>query len=234
MKINELTALNFRRFKELRMCFSKRLNVFVGINGAGKTTILNAIAKLLTWYIRRMTSPQGTGNGSAISESDIRNGSMNASISVSADFSGQQVSWSIAKSRRGSDLSGDKSELKALTDHIRHQRGNNGGLRSVPVLVGYTVNRAVLDVPLRIRKHHEFGVLNAYDSAFDSAADFRTFFEWFREREDIENERMLDLFTSRDEAQDNGSELAVVKQALEVFLPDFKDWRPGSLPRNSL
>ena len=225
MRIDELTALNFKRFEELRICFSKQLNVFVGINGAGKSTILDAISKLLTWYVRRIVSPQGKGNGSAISEADIRNGAMNSLISLTADFAGQKVSWSIAKARRGGDLGGDKSDLRTLTDYIRYRRENNGGLHSVPVIVGYTVNRAVLDIPLRIKKHHEFGVLNAYDGAFDSAAYFRTFFEWFREREDIENERMVDNFSSGSNTQCNDSELAVVKQALEAFLPDFKDWR---------
>jgi hypothetical protein len=55
--------------------------------------------------------------------------------------------------------------------------------------VYYPTNRVVLDVPLRIKQKHLFEPLNAYDSALTKGnIDFRRFFEWFRNREDLENQ----------------------------------------------
>ena len=99
-------------------------------------------------------------------------------------------------------------------------------MKSVPVIVSYGVNRSVLDIPIRIRRRHQFSALNAYDDAFDRAADFRLFFEWFRENEDIENERLAESLTSGDAPQFVGStELAAVRRALKTFLPEFDGWR---------
>ena len=46
----------------------------------------------------------------------------------------------------------------------------------------------MVDIPLKIKTKHQFDSLSAYENALTSGSDFRTFFEWFREREDLENE----------------------------------------------
>jgi DNA replication and repair protein RecF len=43
MVIRELSALNFRNFKELRVSFSDQINVLIGQNGHGKTNVVEAI-----------------------------------------------------------------------------------------------------------------------------------------------------------------------------------------------
>ena len=43
MVIRELSALNFRNFRELRVSFSDRINVLIGQNGQGKTNVVEAI-----------------------------------------------------------------------------------------------------------------------------------------------------------------------------------------------
>lgn len=46
----------------------------------------------------------------------------------------------------------------------------------------------MLDVPLKIKERHNFLQLDGYDNALNQGIDFRRFFEWFRNREDAENE----------------------------------------------
>jgi DNA replication and repair protein RecF len=43
MVVRELSALDFRNFKELRVSFSGRINVLIGQNGQGKTNVVEAI-----------------------------------------------------------------------------------------------------------------------------------------------------------------------------------------------
>ena len=47
----------------------------------------------------------------------------------------------------------------------------------IPLAVYYPVNRAVLDIPLRIRTRHQFDRLAAYDEALSGKWNsFRVFF----------------------------------------------------------
>lgn len=93
----------------------------------------------------------------------------------------------------------------------------------MPLLAYYPVNRAVLDIPLRIRSKHRFDVISAYDESLTSGASFRTFFEWFREREDLENEnrKYQDQLIKPDGFQFPDSQLEAVRRALKQFMPDF-------------
>jgi predicted ATP-binding protein involved in virulence len=58
----------------------------------------------------------------------------------------------------------------------------------LPLIAFYPVERSVIDIPLKIREKHQFLQIDGYDNALNNAVDFRRFFEWFRDREDVENE----------------------------------------------
>jgi predicted ATP-binding protein involved in virulence len=77
----------------------------------------------------------------------------------------------------------------------------------------------VLDVPIRIRSRHNFDQLAAYGGAFDTQRNFRTFFEWFRAREDLENERRVDRKSYRD------PQLEAVRAAVEAFMEGCTELR---------
>lgn len=224
MKIEKIILRDFRQFAELELPLASRLNVLVGINGAGKTSVLDATAKMLSWCVRRLIAPTGGGSGDSLSERDIRNGVASASISVEAKWEWQPVAWTLSKTRRGGASGESKSNLKTLTEFARDLMSSERPWK-LPVLAGYTVNRAVLDVPLRIKTHHEFEFLDAYDHAFDGTPNFRTFFEWFRENEDLENERKVHAMEHGLEPGLANPALTAVTGALEAFLPDFRHWR---------
>ena len=43
MKIDEITVSNFKNFSHLNISFKEGVNLFVGGNGSGKTSVLEAI-----------------------------------------------------------------------------------------------------------------------------------------------------------------------------------------------
>ena len=47
MKIKEIEIKDFRGINDVRFTLSDKLNVFVGVNGSGKTTVLDAIVTSL-------------------------------------------------------------------------------------------------------------------------------------------------------------------------------------------
>ncbi|MEY2912138.1 MAG: hypothetical protein RLZZ184_1447 [Cyanobacteriota bacterium] len=51
MRIEELHLQNFRGFRELKLTLPPDLAVFIGVNGSGKSSILDSIAILLSQFV---------------------------------------------------------------------------------------------------------------------------------------------------------------------------------------
>lgn len=191
MYIQKLTLTNFRGIKTLALDFHEHLNAFVGTNGAGKSTVLDAVAILLSWAVNRLRHA-GT-SGRPIQEDDIANGKSSSSIELSCLGQHGEIEWKLVKIRKGHGAQEERSNLASLnefTKNLQEKIAVKNEQINLPLFVYYPVNRAVLDIPLRIREKHSFSLFSAYDDALTSGANFRTFFEWFREREDLENENM--------------------------------------------
>ena len=215
MILKSLTLTNFRGIRNLRLDLSEKVNLLAGVNGAGKTAILDCAAIMLSRLVGRIRFTKGTGR--FFSEYDITNGTPETQNVIEAVFRGRPCTWKVTKTRRG--IKGQTitrlAELGDLVDDVR-TRLENDKSASIPIAVYYPVNRAVLDIPLRIRKRHPFDQLSAYDQALSgTSSSFRIFFEWFRDREDWENERRLESRRFRD------PQLQSVRAAIERFLPGF-------------
>jgi len=194
MKVTKLNLTNFRDARDLSLELDSKLNVFVGVNGSGKSTVLDAIAIMLSWAVSRIG--RSGASGRPIMESDITNDKSVSSIQLSCEADSRPIDWKLSKNRKGHAVSEDKSNLLDLNNYtIGIQSKISETLENVnlPLFVYYPVNRAVIDIPFRIRGQHKFDLLAAYNHALTSAANFRTFFEWFREREDLENEKLREV-----------------------------------------
>lgn len=220
MRVEKLKLKNFRGIEDLDLNFDERVNVIFGANGAGKSSILDAIALTLSWVINRIK--HSSSSGKPITEGDIKNSTSFSSVELQTDCG----TWKIVKNRKGhgsNDEKSDYSGLKEFVNSIQTNLTSNNENTNIPLFVYYPVNRAVVDIPLRIRNRHNFGILSAYDEALGGGASFRTFFEWYREREDLENEKLLEERNSIAKKYD--FQLEAVRSAWESFLPNFKNFR---------
>lgn len=268
MEVKSITLNNIGRFDELEIQLAPlgrqygNTTVFVGNNGSGKTSILKALATSLSWLVSRIQTE--SGKGSPIPELVIKNGSPSAAIDLTVfnhvegniedgdleGLDGNYFSWRIAKSRKGrkGEHKSDYWGATALADYYRSSISTNDKA-SLPLIAFYSVERVVIDIPLKIREKHTFLQLDGYDKSLSQGVDFRRFFEWFREREDTENESGLsdDIFEKLKDVLGNDREtwsklnqlkasskdrqLTAVRSAIYKFMPEFSNLRVRRKPR---
>jgi predicted ATP-binding protein involved in virulence len=190
MKITEISFKHYRGTESLKLKLDQNLNVFVGVNGSGKSTVLDGIAIMLSWAVSRIKSVGASGR--PIPETDIKNGRSSALIEVSCNEGDRTIDWKLSKSRKGHASPDDRSNLNNLSEFTKQIQAEISARNeniNLPIFVHYPVTRAVVNIPVRIRNKRAYSLLSIYDNSLTYGANFRTFFEWFREREDLENEK---------------------------------------------
>jgi len=271
MKVKRLKMNSFRGIGDLTLDFDEMgPTVLIGVNGVGKSRILDCLAILLSQYTGRVQDDDSTR---FLSEQDITNGHKETQIEITISLKeGEDITWSLSQerqegksaqspatrleaiklladisskerlqnlSRGGKDLRKfleavevlsqevdevSQEPLEKVVDEINSQLANNENA-SIPLPVYYPVNRAVIDMPLEISEEHLFTQRNAYDQALTGGRiDFKGFFEWFRKREDLENQLRRDNPDYRDK------QLEAVRGAVSSLQPDFSDLRVERSP----
>ena len=86
------------------------------------------------------------------------------------------------------------------------------------------MNRYVIDIPLQIQEDETEQRSAAYQTLLSGRNGFSSFFKWFRNREDLENEKRIYQSDYRDR------QLEAVRMATESFLPGFQNLRVRRSP----
>ena len=227
MKVKRLKMNSFRGISDLTLEFdTDEPTVFIGINGVGKSSILECLAILLSWLTKRIQTPNSSGR--SFNEDDIKKGCKETHNEITISINDwPEVVWSLTKVRKGrsKDTNSNLGDLKKVVDNIHSQLDANS-YAALPLAVYYPTNRAVLDIPLKIRTKHSFEPITAYDEVLTGGQiDFRRFFEWFKDREDLENELRLN-----DSDQYRDRELKAVRDAIANLLDGFSNLRVRRSP----
>jgi predicted ATP-binding protein involved in virulence len=227
MRIKSLSIKNFRGIEELMLEFNiPEPIVLIGVNGVGKSSILDCLTNLIRIFICNISDVQSP---EYFRDIDIRNDSQNMRIELVLSVNSKEGSVTVNRKRRELSILGLPKETKNTdiefeTDQLKKEFKDLNRKKILPLAISYSSKRLVsvfeLDESI-IEQSHPF---NAYESFSDTSFGFEDFFQWFKNREDIENEYMRDNPIYRD------LQLGSVREAIYKLIPNFQELRVRRSP----
>jgi predicted ATP-binding protein involved in virulence len=223
MHLTTLHLQNFRPFNDLTIEFNQNLNlnVLIGINGAGKSAILDAIAIALSPFLSRL-SKRGLFQSEiqfGFKETDIKLGNENAKIRISVNGI-SNCEWEIKKSLLQQTVKNDFSSLNDFVKLYQNELLNNN-LFNLPIIAYYPIERMVFDNSskntLKKKKYEYLQYLAYQNSLSPSINKFNEFIGWFAEEEGYEDKVLLE----KDNSYRN-PKLQTIRSAIELFLSLFE------------
>jgi predicted ATP-binding protein involved in virulence len=189
MKISKVTLRNFRAAKNLDIKLHGQMNLFVGVNGAGKSTVLQAVAYALIALVRKVHNSKN--NLGFLRVSDIRRFEDQSSIEIDLSYDNERYLWNIERTRPGGNslFSEKQEELNKLSKILKNKYKLE---ESLPVLVYYPVGRVIdKNTMPSARFGNQDEQLDVYNDALEGKPNFQNFFRWFRDQGDFINQKSL-------------------------------------------
>jgi len=192
MKIKNIKLKNFRCFEELVIELNERCNVIVGVNGAGKSTILDALAISIGTYFAKIP----TAYSLPIQKEDVLRKSYLTGSIISTEYQfpvvistkgivcGDHIEWEreINGLKNKTTVKNASSLIKI--GHIQQQNIQNGNIDTIlPIIAYYGTGRLYKKKNNRITK---LGIkkssrLDGYTDALSSGTNEKQLLRWFED-----------------------------------------------------
>lgn len=178
--LNELTISNFKKILSLKINFHQNLTVFIGENGVGKTSLLEAIRKNLMW-IAATTRKDNTNGGTIDTKEEVNSFHKDKGAYIDCEF---QIGNNYkCKGRVASPPDGFISDLKSELTKYRELGRNFRILNTyqnidLPLFAFYGIDR--IQMTGKKSKSSEFGKIEGYDSSLslNDKTSFDTLIIW--------------------------------------------------------
>ncbi len=209
MRIKRLEMKNFRGFEELAIDFPEGeagLAVFVGVNGAGKTSVLDALGKLINTIIA--ASQKQESKDFLLQEDDMKIGSPKTEIRFEFEVNGNIESINMDIAANGAQgKTSSPLRLSQVTEET-----------IIPLLAYYKTNREPVQNDIEEEGNGWNGRFFAYNNAFVKIVDdFKDLSKWFRYEEDLEQQEIID----REDFNYVNQNLQIVREAISKSLKSF-------------
>ncbi len=214
MQINKISLKNFRKFSELDMIFQKGVNILIGDNAEGKTSILEALKVVLGGFFCGVNS-SFVNSPSIHKIKDVRyvqesEGNLTRHYPVSIIAEGHvfdsNVEWSreLNTAKSTTTISGLSNLKNIVSTNIENEK------KSLPIISFYSISRLKSKTKDSSTYKKEEKYI-AYKNALEATANIGDFIKWF------ENEDRISY-----QEKSNTNALEIVCEAIKDCLPNCK------------
>jgi len=224
MKIKSLKLQHFRRFEDFSIEFDESLTVLVAKNGAGKSSVLDALAIMFGLFLTRLPGVKGLG----FKDSDFQNkpeGGKPPFMRITCETF-DDVMWDRTEKRDQTTKTAKQIPAsmgaKALNDYVDRfiDHDNDEVDYQLPILVYYGTGRGVFEVPQRKRGFSKsFHRFDSFKGSLSSRTNFKSFVEYFYSLEDLEAQKQKDARSFDVEIP----ELKAIRTAVSKMMPEFSN-----------
>lgn len=227
MKIESLEFTDFRAISQGSFVLDGKSTVLFGANGTGKSSVLKGVNLLYASIINKIVNRTELRSRYPMKLEDITFGKAEACVKAKFLFDNDRIEFFRGMTRKTGRGFHEAKSLSKIAATFQDKYFSDEHQEDIPVFVNYGTNRLVLDIPLRIRTHHEFDIYAAFEQAIENQISFRTFFEWYRNQEDYENQCKIEEKTL--EYRDKS--LEAVRTAVMAVLGNCTNLRVARKPR---
>ena len=226
MRITSLKLANVRAIETAEFRFQPGFNLIVGVNGVGKSSVLDALCVCLSAFVKQANKLRIQGK--AFTPGDIRVGADALSLECAAEIGSTECRYLIHKPRETSAPQNKKVGMPREQTHDTPARGlllgevpqlaTGSEVGGRPLAVLFSTKRAVPSERAPGRSMAARGTDAAFADAFaNRELRLGEFAGWMRVQEALRSER-----SSASQA------LASFENAVCRFLPEFKNLRVGN------
>lgn len=223
MLIKKLTLTNFRAYTQAEFDFQQGLNLLVGINGVGKTSVLDALRICLSVIYPEISETKQRKE--SFKETDIKIAA--TSLQVSCDFSHLGIDYNLLIVKRKENIVENKTtnirdqvidvpDQVIITPKVEIGDKNYSNTGNDPIGIFFSTKRSLVEDTKVSKTVAQAGQAAAHAEALSENRVFnlRLFTDWYRAQKalSVENAQI-------------GKNLTAIQSVVESFLPGFHNLR---------
>ena len=227
MKLEKLEFKDFRAISEGEFLLEGKSTILFGVNGTGKSSVLQGVNLLYANIINQIVNRSELKSRYPMKIEDIKYGKEDAAVKVKFLLDNEYIEYYRGMTRKTGRGFHNIKNLKKIAEMFQSNYFSDEYQGDIPVFVNYGTNRLVLDIPLHIHTRHEFDIYSTFEQAIENQINFSTFFEWYRNQEDYENQCKIE----HGDLEYRDKSLEAVRNAVMAVLGNCKNLHVVRKPR---